>query len=136
MFGVGRPKSLRRKGRFFGLSLHHGFFALGMAWWPEVAQAQRLQDSPRVGAAPADSSPFGLIVEAEGHQAERRKRLQRPLGREIHPCLLEPAVKQPLDQQCQCSYEDMCFYAWLDLMINRPHRQHILERAKPTLDIA
>src|SRR5512135_3870766 len=99
MFGVGRPKSLRRKGRFFGLSLHHGFFALGMAWWPEVAQAQRLQDSPRVGAAPADSSPFGLIVEAEGHQPERRERLHRSFRRIINPRLLEPAVKKPLYQQ-------------------------------------
>src|SRR5271157_6535826 len=30
----------------------------------------------------------------------------------------------------------MCFYSRLDLMIDRPHRQHVLELAEPPLDLA
>ena len=29
----------------------------------------------------------------------------------------------------------MCFYSRLDLMIDRPHRQHVLELAEPPLDL-
>jgi hypothetical protein len=99
MFGVSRRKSLRRKGRIFGLSLHQGFFVI---WWvgrSESRDSQRLQHAPRVGAASADSAPLRLIVQAQAHQPKRAKRLHRPLGREINPRLLKPAVQQSLHQQ-------------------------------------
>src|SRR3974390_3621061 len=113
MFGVGRHKSLRRKGRFLGLSLRDAFFALGRIGRLEVSNAQRLQDPPRVRTSSTDTSSFGLIVKSDGHCPERGERLHRPFGREIKARLLEPAVQKSLNQQSQCSYENICLYSLL-----------------------
>src|SRR5271157_289940 len=66
----------------------------------------------------------------------RFQRLDRPLRREVDPPLLEPASQQPLHQQRQGGHEDMCLHSRLDLMIDWPHRQHVLELAEPSLNLA
>src|SRR5512135_584341 len=52
------------------------------------------------------------------------------------PGFLQPAMKQSLNQQRQRCHENMGFDSCFDLMIDRPHRHHILELPKPTLDLA
>ena len=64
------------------------------------------------------------------------QRLHRPLRREVDPRLLEPAIQEPLHQERQGGHKDMCLHSRLYLMIDRPHRQHVLELTEPPFDVA
>lgn len=68
MFGVARRKSLAGKGRFFGLSLHHGFFVSGGCRWVQFSQLQSLQHSSRVWAASADAATLPWTLQPQRHQ--------------------------------------------------------------------
>ena len=59
-----------------------------------------------------------------------------PLHGKINACFHEPTTQGPLHQQRECSYEEMSFHSLFDLMIDRPHRQHVLELSETPLDVA
>jgi hypothetical protein len=76
-----------------------------------------------------------LIGQAERHVAHRAQSLERTIGGEVDPRFSESAVEKPLDQERQGSHKNVRFDPRLDWMVDRSHRQHVLELAVSLFDL-
>ena len=83
MFGVGRCKSLRRKGRISCQSRHHRLRPLRRCRRAPVNPLRRLEHSPGVGTAPRHSPPFRLALQVERDRSYRRQGLHGPRRRRV-----------------------------------------------------
>src|SRR6266700_4381673 len=117
------------------IPLHHSRLPGGWNWRAQVDQMQGFQDRPRVWASARRSSALTLVLQTEAHQPYRGQRLHCPLRRQIHPRLLESSAQQTLNKQRQRRDEDVRLHPRLDLVIDRPQRNHVLELPEPTLHL-
>ena len=67
--------------------------------------------------------------------AHRGQGFHRPGRREVDAGLSQSPVEESLNQECQRGDKDMCSDSRLDLVVDRPHGQDILEVAKSSLDV-
>jgi hypothetical protein len=68
--------------------------------------------------------------------AHRGQGLHRQYRREVGLGFSQSLVEESLNQECQCGDKDMCPDLRLDLAVNRPHAEDILEVAKFSLDVS
>ncbi len=107
----------------------------GGRWRPQLGNLQSLEHTPGVGRAAGHAATLGLALDPKRHMAHRGQGFHGPRRREVELGFLQTPAQQSLYQEGQRSHKDMCTYSLLDLVIDWPHGQHVLEMAKSALEV-